>query len=72
MTPFHSNLYHLSSNKYKKHNENKVETLLQQNPLLYETDLYEDDNPVTKRNPHPQMQPTKIYVLLENHLQIFS
>ena len=72
LTPFHSNLYHLSSNKYKKHNENKNETLLQQNPLLNETDLYEDDNAVTKRIPHPQMQPTKIYVLLEIHLQFFS
>ena len=40
------------TNKYKKLLKNKVKPLLQQNPLLNETDLSEDDNPVTKSIPH--------------------
>ena len=38
-------------NKYKKPIKNKIKTLLQENPLLNETDLYETDDPVTKRIP---------------------
>ena len=36
-------------NKYKKPVKNKVKTLLQENPLLNETDLYDTDDPVLKR-----------------------
>ena len=43
-------------NKYKKPVKNKVKTLLQGNPLLNETDLYETDDPVIKRIPHQHSQ----------------
>ena len=43
-------------NKYKKTIKNKVETLFQQNPLLYETDLYENDDPTNKRIPQQNSQ----------------
>ena len=45
-------------NKYKKPVKNKVKTLLQENPLLNETDLYETDDPVLKRIPHQHSQPS--------------
>ena len=45
-------------NKYKKPVKNKVKTLLQENPLLNETDLYETDDPVLKRIPHQHFQPS--------------
>ena len=35
--------------KYKKPLKNKVKTLLQENPLLNETDLYETDDPFITR-----------------------
>ena len=44
-------------NKYKKPVKNKVKTLLQENPLLNETDLYETDDPILKRIPHHSLQP---------------
>ena len=43
-------------NKYKKHIKNKVKTLLQENPLSSETDLYEIDDPVDKRIPTQDSQ----------------
>ena len=43
-------------NKYKKPVKNKV-TLLQENPLLNETDLYDTDDPVLKRIPQEYSQP---------------
>ena len=46
-------------NKYKKPVKNKVKTLLQENPLLNETDLYETDDPVFKRIPHQHSQPSQ-------------
>ena len=45
------NLFHLFLDKYKKPIKNKVKTLLQENPLLNETDSYEDDL-VSTRIPH--------------------
>ena len=45
-------------NKYKKPVKNKVKTLLQENPLLNETDLYDTDDPVLKRIPHQHSQPS--------------
>ena len=45
-------------NKYKKLVKNKVKTLLQENPLLNETDLYETDDPVLKRIPNQHPQPS--------------
>ena len=36
--------------------KNKGKTLLQQNPLPNETALYEDDDPVIKRNPQQKLQ----------------
>ena len=44
-------------NKYKKPVKNKVKTLLQKNPLLNETDLYDTDDPVLKRIPQQYSQP---------------
>ena len=44
-------------NKYKKPVKNKVKTLLQENPLLNETDLYDTDDPVLKRIPQEYSQP---------------
>ena len=38
-------------NKYRKPLKNKVKTLLQENPLSNETDIYETDYPVMKRTP---------------------
>ena len=43
-------------NKYKKPVKNKVKTLLQENPLLNETDLYDTDDPVLKRIPQQYPQ----------------
>ena len=45
-------------NEHKKPVKNKVKTLLQENPLLNETDLYETDDPVLKRIPHKHSQPS--------------
>ena len=45
-------------NKYKKPVRNKVETLLQENPCLNETDLYDTDDPVLKRIPQQHSQPS--------------
>ena len=42
--------------------KNKIKTLIQQNPLLSETDLYEDDDPVTKRIPYQVLQPPPHFV----------
>ena len=39
-------------NKYKKPIKTKVKTLLQKYLLLNETDIYEDDDPLSKRIPH--------------------
>ena len=44
-------------NKFKKPVKNKVKTLLQENPLLNETDLYDTDDPVLKRIPQHYSQP---------------
>ena len=43
-------------NKDKKPIKNKVKTLLQENSLLNETDLYETDDPVIKRIPTQDSQ----------------
>ena len=43
-------------NKYKKLVKNKVKTLLQENPVLNETDLYDTDDPVLKRIPQQYSQ----------------
>ena len=56
-------------NKYKKPVKNKVKTLLQENPLLNETDLYETDDPVLKRIPHQHSQPTHELHILFNEIQ---
>ena len=42
--------------KYKKPVKNKVKTLLQENPLLNETDLYDTDDPVIKRIPQQYLK----------------
>ena len=62
-TPLDSFFYQSFSsflNKYKRPKRNTVKTLLQQNPLLNETDLYEDDDPVTKRISQQNSQPYPI------------
>ena len=46
MTLFLFKLFLPVLNKYKKPIKNKVKTLLQQDPLLNETDLYETDDPI--------------------------
>ena len=56
-------------NKYKKHVKKKVKTLLQQNPLLNETDLYETDDPVLKRIPHQHSQPSHGFHTLFTEIQ---
>ena len=43
-------------NKYKKPVKNKGKILLQENPLLNETDLYDTDDPVLKRTPQQYSQ----------------
>ena len=43
-------------NKHKKPIKNKVRTLLQENPLLNESDLYETDDAVIKRIPKQNSQ----------------
>ena len=56
-------------NKYKKPVKNKVKTLLQENPLLNETDLYETDDPILKRIPHNSLQqPHELHTIL-NEIQ---
>ena len=59
------------SNKYKKSIRNKVKTLLQENPLLNETDLYETDDPVIKRIPtQDSHKPHELHILfteMQNH-----
>ena len=45
-------------NNYKKPVKNKVKTLLQENLLLNETDLYHRDDPVLKRIPQQHSQPS--------------
>ena len=52
-------------NKYKKPIKNKGKTLLQENPLLNETDLYETDDPVIKRIPTQDSQKShELHILL--------
>ena len=53
LTHFHLNLHSLSVITIKTHNyKNQTRTLLQQNPLLNETDLDSDNDPVFKRIPN--------------------
>ena len=61
-------------NKYKKPIKNKVKTLLQESPLLAKTDVYEDDDPVSKRILHQKsLQPQSSHVIhslpaeIQNH-----
>ena len=42
--------------KYKKPIKNKIKTLLQANLLSNETDIFEDDDPVSKTIPHQKSQ----------------
>ena len=50
---FFFNLSHVFLNNYKKPIKNEVKTLLQQNPLLNDTDLYEDDDRrIPQQNSH--------------------
>ena len=51
-------------NKYEEPVKNKVETLLQENPPLNETDLYDTDDPVPKRIlQHYSQQPHELHIL---------
>ena len=58
-------------NKYKKPVKNNVKNLLQENPLLNETDLYDTDDPVLKRIPQHCLQPPhelhKLFTEIQQH-----
>ena len=57
--------YSVSSflNKYKKPVKNKAKTLLHENPLSNETDLYDTGDPVLKRIPQLSQPPHELHTL---------